>query len=387
MTIVSEKYQFVIGIDTHSKKHVLCLINNLGQKLAVYSIRVLEKDFKRMLKIIKDRTNHRPILFAIEGTSSYGETLTRFLYSQDQVVCEVKPPRVKSRSGIGKTDLIDAELAARSVLMADINELINPRIGINHKALRILFAKHNLLSKQLTMNKNALVALVRSYDIGIDARKPLSLLEIKTISRMRVRSASQEDSPLSQSNLSKISNINNARDVSKMNKARSSLDKTTQVKILVTQQAIYLAKSILKLDQDITNNKKEMELIIKEIASELLLEFGIGVVTASQFLCSYSYKGRIKSAAAFCALAGTNPLPASSGNVTRHRLNRNGDRALNHALDVVARTRMRSDPETISYTQKRIEQGLSKREIKRSLKRYIARSIFKKLEKLNLGID
>lgn len=97
---------------------------------------------------------------------------------------------------------------------------------------------------------------------------------------------------------------------------------------------------------------------------------------------AYSHPGRVHSEAAFAALAGVSPLQASSGNHERYRLNRRGDRLLNKALDVVARTRMGHDEATKKYVEKRTAEGLSPKEIKRILKRYIARSIYRKLEVL-----
>ena len=97
------------------------------------------------------------------------------------------------------------------------------------------------------------------------------------------------------------------------------------------------------------------------------------------FLTAYSHPGRVRSEAAFAALAGASPLQASSGNNTRHRLNRSGDRQLNRALDIVARVRIAKDPETRAYRDRRLAEGKSTREIRRQLKRYIARQIFRQL--------
>jgi transposase len=99
-------------------------------------------------------------------------------------------------------------------------------------------------------------------------------------------------------------------------------------------------------------------------------------------LAAYSHSGRIRSEAAFAALAGAAPLEASSGNTVRHRLNRHGDRQLNMALDVIAKVRMRCYDQTKAYVAKRTAQGRTYREIKRLLKRYLARSIFRQLQHL-----
>jgi transposase len=99
-------------------------------------------------------------------------------------------------------------------------------------------------------------------------------------------------------------------------------------------------------------------------------------------MVSWSHPGRVRSEAAFAKLAGVAPIEASSGTVVRHRLNRFGDRQLNRALHTIVMVRMRQDLETRVYVQRRIEQGKSIREIKRCLKRYVARQLFRKLEAL-----
>lgn len=93
-------------------------------------------------------------------------------------------------------------------------------------------------------------------------------------------------------------------------------------------------------------------------------------------LVAYSHPGRIRSDAAFASLAWVTPLQASSGNTVRHRLNRHGDRLLNQALDVIARSRMHYEAVTKDYVEKRTTEGLSCREIRWILKRYIARNVF-----------
>ena len=106
-------------------------------------------------------------------------------------------------------------------------------------------------------------------------------------------------------------------------------------------------------------------------------------MTVGTILAAYSHPGRIRSEAAFACLAGASPLQASSGNTIRHRLNRYGDRQLNWALDVTAKSRMQHDDTTKKYVARRTAEGLSYREIKRILKRYIARNLYRQLQHLN----
>lgn len=111
----------------------------------------------------------------------------------------------------------------------------------------------------------------------------------------------------------------------------------------------------------------------------LASEFGYGPVTVAWILIAYSHTGRVHSEAAFASMAGAAPLQASSGNTVRHRLNRHGDRRLSQAVDVIAKVRMQNDPQTKNSVETRIADGLSFREIKRVLKRYIIRKVFRQL--------
>ena len=102
---------------------------------------------------------------------------------------------------------------------------------------------------------------------------------------------------------------------------------------------------------------------------------------AAQVLVSWSHPGRLRSEAAFAALAGSNPIQRPRGQVTRHRLNRSGDRQLNRALHTIVLARRRDDPETRAYAARRRAEGKSVREIRRCLKRVVARQLFKLLER------
>ncbi len=100
-------------------------------------------------------------------------------------------------------------------------------------------------------------------------------------------------------------------------------------------------------------------------------------MTAAKCLVAWSHEGRVRSEAAFACLAGVNPIPASSGNTTRHRLNRGGDRALNSALHMAAISRATHHEETREYIEKRRAQGKTDKEIRRCIKRYMARRVFR----------
>lgn len=116
------------------------------------------------------------------------------------------------------------------------------------------------------------------------------------------------------------------------------------------------------------------------MAPALLGELGVGPISAAQLAISWSHPGRLRSEAAFARLGGVAPIPASSGRVVRHRLDRGGDRQLNRALHTIVLVRKRADPATQAYLARRIAEGKSQREATRCLKRYLARHLFRVLE-------
>ena len=126
--------------------------------------------------------------------------------------------------------------------------------------------------------------------------------------------------------------------------------------------------------------RDELEGLVAAVAPWLLELSGVGSISAAQILVSWSHAGRLRSDGAFAALAGANPIPASSGQVIRHRLNRGGDRQLNRALHTIVLARLRDDPQTRAYAARRRGEGKSIREVRRCLKRAVARQLFKLLE-------
>ncbi|TIH30466.1 transposase [Subtercola vilae] len=197
-----------------------------------------------------------------------------------------------------------------------------------------------------TADRNALTALLRSFDLGIDARKAVTDAQIRAIAAWRTRST----------------------------------DDTADATI--RDEARQLATSVLDLGRQLRTNRAGLSKHVEELAPGLLEVFGLGPVTAAAILAAYSHKGRVHSEAAFAALAGAAPIPASSGNTVRYRLNRHGDRQLNQALDVIAKIRSVHDAQTRDYIERRMAQGKSHREIRRCLKRYIARQMFRRLNSI-----
>src|SRR6266571_921415 len=140
------------------------------------------------------------------------------------------------------------------------------------------------------------------------------------------------------------------------------------------------ARRALALEAEAADLESQLELLVRELAPMLLAEPGVGVISAAQLLNAWSHQGRFRSEAAFASLAGAAPIPASSGRVVRHRLNRGGDRQLNRALHTIVLSRLAHHAETKRYASRRTAEGKTPREIKRCLKRHLVRRLFRLLE-------
>lgn len=343
MTIVAEKYDYVIGIDTHARTHTYAIINtHTGTREACQSFPTSTAGMNRALAWITKRTTGT-LLAAVEGTRSYGATITHALTDAGITVVEVKPPPKRARAGVGKTDEIDATAAALGIMNQDTERLLTPRAEGTRSALNVLVASRERIDAERTRNRNALNALAREIDLDVDARKALNDKQIRQISSWR----------------------EHPTDSVAQRYARA--------------EAIRLATAVLDADKLLAANKTQMAELDEQMAPGLASQFGCGPVTVAWILIAYSHTGRVHSEAAFASMAGVAPLQASSGNTVRHRLNRHGDRMLNQAVDVIAKVRMQYDPQTKVYVEKRTAEGLSYREIKRVLKRYILRNVFRQL--------
>lgn len=153
----------------------------------------------------------------------------------------------------------------------------------------------------------------------------------------------------------------------------------TQPRQPCRREAVRLARRIRTLDGDLASNRRDISELVKQDTPQLLDLTGVGAVVAATVLIAWSHPGRVRSEAAMASLAGTCPIPASSGNKVRHRLNRGGDRRLNRALTTITIVRMRVDPVTRAYVARRRAEGRTTKEIMRSLKRYITRQLFRTL--------
>lgn len=345
MTIVAHAHPFVVGVDTHARNHALAILAATGEVIDTGQFPTTAAGLARAVAWVARRTGgDLATLWVIEGVASYGAGLAAAVEQSGYEVVEAARMNARANRGIGKSDPLDAHRIAAAVLPLDVGQLRRPRLAEGVRAaLRVLVAARDHMTTERTATVNALIALLRVVDLGIEARKPLTGKQIATVARWRTR-----DEELGAA--------------------------TARV------EAVRLAKRVVELDEQIAGNGTRMtELVQASQAAPLLEKTGIGPVTAAICLTAWSHHGRVRSEAAFAALAGVNPIPASSGNTVRHRLNRGGDRRLNRALHIAVLTRMTHDPTTRAYVDRRRAEGRTTKEIRRCLKRYLARQIYRQL--------
>lgn len=344
MTIVPQHFSHVIGVDTHAKTHTLVALDRLGvMHRPPQTFPTNSAGLKRAHAWITRETTG-PVLVAMEGTGSYGAQFCDLLTHAGVRVTETKPPKHGVRRA-GKSDPIDAEHAARYALALPLERLITPRNHAgSHAALTVLLTARTALKKNRSAANNRLTALLRGYGFGLDVRLALTDAQVTLVATWRVH--------------------------------RSDTIGMATIRAEATREA----QDILRRDSEITANEKGLRQHAMILAPELLAEHGVGPFVAAQLIVAWSHRGRIRSEAAFARFAGIAPIPASSGNTTRHRLHRGGDRALNNALWVTAFYRYHHDPATAAYVVRKTAEGKTPREIQRLLKRYIARRLFRVLE-------
>lgn len=355
MAIVAHAHPFVIGVDTHARSHTLAiLIAATGSLVDTARFPATSAGMKRALAWVARRTEgDLDSLWAIEGVATYGARIARVAAQSGYGVVEAPRMDARAQRGTGKSDPIDARRIAAAVLAVDTAQLRHPRSDDGMRAaLRTLITAREHMTDDRTACVNALTALVRVVDLGIDARKPLTGQQIREVAAWRAR----------------IREI--ADDVATAT-ARA--------------EAVRLAKRVESLDSELAVNHANMKALIESSkAAPLLEKTGIGPLTAAVVYAAWSHPGRVRDEAAFASLAGVSPIPASSGNTSRHRLNRGGDRRLNRALHMATVTRMVHDAETRAYVEKRRAEGLTNREIRRCLKRYLARQLYRSLNALHV---
>jgi transposase len=335
--------EIVVGVDTHKHVHAAVVVNSLGARMGATTVPTSAKGYCDLATWACSFGAIKA--FGIEGTGSYGAGLSRFLREQGHTVLEVNRPDRQLRHQKGKSDPVDAEAAARAVLGGQAAGL--PKSGTSTaEMIRHLKVARDTAVKARSQAILALKALIVGAPIAL--RERLDRMGGK-ITLLRHLAA-----------------------------ARPGPMTSTAASAKVALRA--LARRWLLLDEEVKAHDAHLEALTAAHAPELVEVHGIGAGTAAQMLLLVGDNPEpIRSEAAFAKLCGVCPVPASSGKIRRHRLNRGGNRQANAALYRVVVTRMRRHQPTLDYVRRRTAEGKSKPEIIRCLKRYLAREIFSHL--------
>jgi transposase len=343
MSMLADAVDAVIGVDTHTDTHTACLLDHLGRQVATVTVRADPRGCAMLLAWAGKQAPGPRLAWAVEGTRSHGLGLVRMLRARGQTVVEAgRPARASKRPG-GKSDPADALRAARDALAAD--KLAQPRADGEREGLRILLAARAQASTARTAAVNTLKALL----LGAPDHLRQALRGLSTPQQAR-----------------------------KCRGLRAHASQPVAEQILRAELR-RLATHIGAWDRELRANKAQLRQLVTQVMPVLLDQPGVGPMSAAQLLVSWSHPGRFRSEAAFAALAGASPLEASSGKITRHRLNPFGDRQLNRALHIIINWRMLHHSPTQAYLARRAGHK-TEREIRRCLKRYAAHSLYRLME-------
>ena len=345
----------VIGVDTHTDTHSVALLTRNGAVLAEATISADPAGHTDLLTWTAQHAATGTRWWAVEGARSHGVALTRALQAHGEHVLEAPRPKRRGRR-TGKSDALDAIAAARAVL-ADLDTALTkgrpaklgmPRTDGDRETIRILHTTR----RHYTDARTATINVFKSLILTAEDTLRTQLQHLSTAKQVRTI-------------LQTTTN-----DTNDSNDIRLQLLRTlaTQIRALTTQ---------------INTTEKHLETIINQLNPQLLNIYGVGPITAAVLLTTWSHHGRVRNEAAYAALAGASPIPASSGRNEHMRLNRGGDRTLNAALHTITNTRRRGHQPTIDYVNRRRTDPTNPktdREIQRILKRYLARTLYRQMQ-------
>ncbi len=327
------------GVDTHADTHHAAVIDSNGKHLGDTQFPTTKAGYAALAAFIT-ATGHL-VRVGVEGTGSYGSGLSRHLREHGIEVVEVIRPNRQVRRMQGKSDPVDAYAAAKTALV-ETNHTIPKTADGPVEAIRFLIVARRSAIKART------AAQVQIKTLLITAPEPL-----------RARFQATSDKAL----------------IADLARLRPSTTNSTAGPIAIALRS--LARRHQHLTEEIADLDTALDALVEHAAPALRATKGVGTVTAAQLLITAGDNpDRLRSEAAFAALCGVSPIPASSGKTTRHRLNRGGDRQANAALHRIALVRMSYEQRTRDYVAKRRAEGRSGKEILRCLKRTIAREVF-----------
>jgi transposase len=344
MSMLAELVEVVIGVDTHKDTHTAAVVDvRTGGVLARATVAADPDGYAELVALAEQHTGLRG--WAIEGTGGYGAGLARHLADAGELVVELDRPKRPARKACAKSDPIDAERAARDALAR--GQLAQPKTGPERAALQM----------RLTARRAAVEA-------AADAQRQMVAMVITAPEAVRARFRGQSTRVM-------------LTTAARLRPTTTSGDVEVSTALTVLRD---LARRSHSLELEAAEHETAIRALVRSWRPDLLELTGVGPIVAATVLTAWSHPGRCRNDAAFAMLAGAAPIPASSGKTVRYRLNRSGDRQLNRALHTITLSRLRYDSRTRDYADRRRAEGKTDREIKRCLKRYIARELYRRLE-------
>jgi transposase len=344
-SMTQENTLVIGGVDAHADTHHAAALDQRGALLATKSFPTTTSGYRQLLDWLSSFGEIDVI--AIESTGSYAAALVRYLREHDLAVVEVNQPHAHTRRRVGKSDPIDAEMAARLFQAGKAKSVPKQTDGIVESIRLLRVARDSAV-------KSRSAALVQIRDLLITAPQELrdQLSDRKTLRGKVTVCARLRPS---------------GRDLrSPLQAAKFALRST--------------ARRIEALDQEIVALDRELEPLVAVAAPRTVQLLGVSTGHAGQVLVTAGENiDRLRGEGSFSMLCGASPIPASSGKTSRHRLNYGGDRQANRALHLIAVCRLRYCQRTRAYVKRRTAEGKTKREIMRCLKRYIARELYNTL--------
>jgi transposase len=342
--MLADELDYVLGVDTHRDEHVLAVVTApAGAVVAGTAAPANARGYRELLRVAERHAPGRRA-WAVEGTGSYGAGLVGYLAARGETVLELsRTPRGERRLR-GKDDALDAARTARAALASETLAL--PRAGERREALRLLLAARR-----------------SAVDVRREALSQLRAVIVTAPEPLRERLRGLPTGAL----LERCSHLR---------RTHSAADDLA-TRLVLRSLACRIQAATVEADE----LEQELLVHVRALAPALLDEPGVGPIVAAQLIIAWSHHGRLRSEACFARLAGVAPVPASSGQTQRHRLSRGGDRQLNRALHTIALHRRHHDPATRDYIARRIAEGKSPRDATRLLKRYLARHLYRLLER------
>lgn len=342
--MAQKKTGVILGADTHKRFHTIAIIKETGEELAACSFDASAKGYRKALGYAR---GFGVVLRAgIEATGSYGSGLSSYLGKEGIECYDVYAPDKKRRRLVGKDNEKDAFQAAQAALSYTRCAKAKDRSG-DVEALRLMEAAYGQLVKQRTAAVNALKASLVTLPDGMRTRlegHPTAAL-VKACAAFRT--------------------------------TRSPKDPVAGAKTALRS----LARTVSFLNEEIAVLEKQVDACARSLLPNTTALYGVGCHGAVKFLNAAGKNiGRMKGDASFSMLCGTSPVPASTGDTYRYRLNRGGDRQANSALYIMALNRIRACEKTQAFIEKKMGEKKSKKDAIRALKRYLAREVYSALK-------